>query len=125
MRVAGWIKEGKMGDYGDTGSVRFRRESGILVVLCSGKNRQKGIATGRGRGFATCRRTRLGAPERQRSRAMKPIWRGDSSRNFAAAINSVSSHFTTEDTENTEEGFIKVDEEGRPQCRSNPCMCDE
>ena len=32
LRVAGWLKEGKMGDYGDTGSVRFRRESGILVV---------------------------------------------------------------------------------------------
>ena len=32
MRVAGWIKEGKMGDYGDTDSVRFRRESGILVI---------------------------------------------------------------------------------------------
>ena len=32
LRVAAWIKEGKMGDYGDTGSVRFRRESDILVV---------------------------------------------------------------------------------------------
>ncbi len=32
LRVAGWIKEGKMGDYGDTDSVRFRRESGILVI---------------------------------------------------------------------------------------------
>jgi hypothetical protein len=32
LRVAGWIKEGKMGDYGDTGSVRFHRESEILVV---------------------------------------------------------------------------------------------
>ena len=32
MRVAGWIKEGKMGDYGDIGSVRFRRESRILIV---------------------------------------------------------------------------------------------
>jgi hypothetical protein len=32
LRVAGWIKEGKMGEYGNTGSVRFRRESGILVV---------------------------------------------------------------------------------------------
>jgi hypothetical protein len=32
LRVAGWIKEGKMGDYGDTGAARFRRESGILVV---------------------------------------------------------------------------------------------
>jgi hypothetical protein len=29
-RVAGWIKEGKMGDYGDTGSVCFRRESAFL-----------------------------------------------------------------------------------------------
>jgi hypothetical protein len=32
LRVAGWIKEGKMGDYGGTGSVSFRRESDILVV---------------------------------------------------------------------------------------------
>ena len=32
LRVAGWIKEGKMGEYGDIGSVRFRRESRILVV---------------------------------------------------------------------------------------------
>ena len=32
MRVAGWIKEGKTGDYGDTDSVRFRRELGILVI---------------------------------------------------------------------------------------------
>ena len=32
LRIAGWIKEGKMGDYGDTGSARFRRESDILVV---------------------------------------------------------------------------------------------
>ena len=32
LRVAGWIKEGKMGDYGDTGSVRFHREPEILVV---------------------------------------------------------------------------------------------
>lgn len=32
LRVAGWIKEGKMGEYGNTGSVRFRRGSGILVV---------------------------------------------------------------------------------------------
>ena len=32
LRVAGWIKEGKTGEYGSTGSVRFRRESGILVV---------------------------------------------------------------------------------------------
>ena len=32
LRVAGWIKEGKMGDYGDTGSVRFRLESRILVI---------------------------------------------------------------------------------------------
>lgn len=32
LRVAGWIKEGKIGEYGDTGSVRFRRESRILVV---------------------------------------------------------------------------------------------
>ena len=32
LRVAGWIKEEKMGDYGDTGSMRFRRESRILIV---------------------------------------------------------------------------------------------
>ena len=32
LRVAAWIKEGKMGDYGNTGSVAFRREAGILVV---------------------------------------------------------------------------------------------
>ena len=32
LRVAGWIKEGKLGHYGNTGSVRFRRESDILVV---------------------------------------------------------------------------------------------
>jgi hypothetical protein len=32
LRVAGWIKEGKMGAYGGTGSVSFRRESDILVV---------------------------------------------------------------------------------------------
>ena len=32
LRVAGWIKEGKMGGYGNTGSVSFRRESDILVV---------------------------------------------------------------------------------------------
>jgi hypothetical protein len=32
LRIAGWIKEGKTGHYGDTGPVRVRRESGILVV---------------------------------------------------------------------------------------------
>ena len=32
LRVAAWIKEGKVGHYGDLGSVRFRRESGVLVV---------------------------------------------------------------------------------------------
>ena len=32
LRVAGWIKEGKTGEYGDTGLVRFRRDAGILVV---------------------------------------------------------------------------------------------
>jgi hypothetical protein len=32
LRVAGWIKEGKLGNYGNTGSVRFHRESAILVV---------------------------------------------------------------------------------------------
>jgi hypothetical protein len=32
LRVAAWIKEGKMGDYGNTGSMGFRREAGILVV---------------------------------------------------------------------------------------------
>ena len=32
LRVAAWIKEGKMGDYGNTGSVAFRREADILVV---------------------------------------------------------------------------------------------
>ena len=32
LRIAGWIKEGKMGEYGNTGSVRFRRESRILLV---------------------------------------------------------------------------------------------
>ena len=32
LRVAAWIKEGKTGDYGDIGSVRFRRESEVLVV---------------------------------------------------------------------------------------------
>ena len=32
LRVAGWIKEGKIGEYGDTGPVRFRLESRVLVV---------------------------------------------------------------------------------------------
>jgi hypothetical protein len=32
IRVAAWIKERKMGRYGDLGSVRFRRESDALVV---------------------------------------------------------------------------------------------
>jgi hypothetical protein len=32
LRVAAWIKEGKAGQYGDLGSVRFRRESRALVV---------------------------------------------------------------------------------------------
>jgi hypothetical protein len=32
LRVAAWIKEGKVGHYGDLGSVRFRRESSVLVV---------------------------------------------------------------------------------------------
>ena len=32
LRVAAWIKEGKMGDYGNTGSVAFRRDAGVLVV---------------------------------------------------------------------------------------------
>ena len=32
LRVAAWIKEGKMGDYGNIGSVAFRREADILVV---------------------------------------------------------------------------------------------
>ena len=32
LRVAGWIKEGKVGRYGDIGSVRFRREPDALVV---------------------------------------------------------------------------------------------
>ena len=32
LRVAAWIKERKVGRYGDLGSVRFRRESDALVV---------------------------------------------------------------------------------------------
>ena len=41
LRVAGWIKEGKMGDYGNTGSVSFRRESDILVVTFAPEKRGK------------------------------------------------------------------------------------
>lgn len=32
LRVAAWIKEGIMGQYGNTGSIGFRRESDALVV---------------------------------------------------------------------------------------------
>jgi hypothetical protein len=47
LRVAGWIKEGKMGDYGDTGAARFRRESGILVVtFAPGKAGKKELRLG-------------------------------------------------------------------------------
>jgi hypothetical protein len=38
LRVAGWIKEGKVGHYGDTGSARFRREGNTLVVVLVSKN---------------------------------------------------------------------------------------
>jgi hypothetical protein len=74
LRVAGWIKEGKIGEYGDTGSVRFRRESRILVVtFAPDQAGKKELRLKEAEALAARRRAGLGAPERQRSRAMN--WR--------------------------------------------------
>ena len=74
LRVAGWIKEGKIGEYGDTGSVRFRRESRILVVtFAPDQAGKKELRLKEAEALAARRRACLGAPERQRSRAMN--WR--------------------------------------------------
>jgi hypothetical protein len=44
MRLAGWIKEGKTGPYGNTGSFQVRREANLLVVtLVSGKEGKKEV----------------------------------------------------------------------------------
>jgi hypothetical protein len=44
LRLAGWIKEGKTGRYGHTGSFHVRRETGLLVVaLGSGKEATKEV----------------------------------------------------------------------------------
>ena len=74
LRVAGWIKEGKIGKYGDTGSVRFRRESRILVVtFAPDQAGKKELRLKEAEALAARRRAGLGAPERQRSWAMN--WR--------------------------------------------------
>jgi hypothetical protein len=41
LRLAGWIKEGKTGSYGNTGSLQVRREAGLLIVTLSGKGATK------------------------------------------------------------------------------------
>jgi hypothetical protein len=47
LRLAGWIKEGKTGSYGDTGPFRVRREANLLVVtLGSGKEANKEVRLG-------------------------------------------------------------------------------
>jgi hypothetical protein len=44
LRLAGWIKEGKTGSYGNTGSFQVRREATLLVVtLPSGKEAKKEV----------------------------------------------------------------------------------